>query len=158
MLLCVSALIIFCETPLNWTTRGYYRLIQFQLLYSFLHHMPWPVNRVENTKIPLWERSIFCNFQNASPRKCCDHFLRNSTQSKYSRILLYKVVEYQLVLSFLYHLAWPLYMVEKSKLLCLRVNLIFLDFPKKLERSRDLTAGVPRDLAPYVSREQRPFR
>ena len=33
------------------------------------------------------ERSIFCNFQNASPHNCSGHFPRNSTQLHYSRVL-----------------------------------------------------------------------
>jgi len=83
----VSATAIFWETPLNWTTIGYYKLVECQRLYSFLHHLPRPVNMVENSIFPLWERSIFCNFQNASPRKCSRHFLRNSTPLKYYRVL-----------------------------------------------------------------------
>ena len=84
----VSALVIFWETPLNWSTIGYYKLVQCQLLHSFVHHLQWPANMVEKSILPwLWERSIFFNFQNACPRKCSGHFLRNSTQLKYYRIL-----------------------------------------------------------------------
>jgi len=39
------------------------------------------------SKFPLLDSSIFCNFQNASLRKCSGHCPRNSTQLKYSRIL-----------------------------------------------------------------------
>ncbi len=50
-------------------------------------HLPWRVNLAEKLKFPLWERSIFCNFENPSPRQCSGSFLRNSTQWKYYRIL-----------------------------------------------------------------------
>ena len=84
----VSAPAIFWETSLNWSTVGYNKLLQYQLLYSFVSHLQWPANMVEKSILPwLWERSIFFNFQNASPRKCSGHFLSNSTLLNYSRIL-----------------------------------------------------------------------
>ena len=84
----VSALAISRETLLSDTTAGYYKLVEYQLPYSFLHHLPWPANMVENPKFTsLWDRWIFCNFQNACPRNCSGHFPRYSTQLHYSRIL-----------------------------------------------------------------------
>ena len=77
----VSPLGIFWETPLNESTNGYYKLVEYHLLYSFLYYVTWPANMVEKSKIaPLWEIWIFFNFQNACPRKCCGHFLRSSTE------------------------------------------------------------------------------
>ena len=84
----VSALLIFRETPPNWSTVGYHKLVEFQLRYSFLSYLPWPINMVENMKFPwMGEIMIFCNFQNACPRKCACKFLGNSIKLKYSVIL-----------------------------------------------------------------------
>lgn len=87
-LLWINGMTIFCETPLNWSMPAYNKLVEYQLLDSFLHYLPWPLKMVEKSIFaPFWERSIFCHFQNASPRKWSGHFLRNSTQSKSSIML-----------------------------------------------------------------------
>ena len=84
----VSALTIFRETPLNYTTLGYYKLVEYQLLYSLLHHLPWLANMVEKSKIYVIMGYVdFCNLRNACPPQCCGHFLRNPTQLHSSRIL-----------------------------------------------------------------------
>ena len=57
MHLLVSAVAIFCETPLNYTTRGYYKLVEYQRLYSFLHHFTRPVNMAEKSKFPFWSKN-----------------------------------------------------------------------------------------------------
>ena len=82
-----SAMAIFRETPLNYTTTEYYNLVLHQPLWLFLHHCHDLLTWSRNTDISILVRSIFCYFQNASPRKCSGHFLRNSTQLKYCRIL-----------------------------------------------------------------------
>jgi len=46
----VSALTIFRETLLSYTTRAYYKVVEYQLLYLFLYHLPSPVNMVEKSK------------------------------------------------------------------------------------------------------------
>ena len=43
---------------------------------SFLLHFAWILSEVD-----------FCNFRNACLRKCVGHFLRNSTQLRYTRVL-----------------------------------------------------------------------
>ena len=50
----VSGLAIFWDIPLKWTTLGYYQMVEYQLLYTFLHLLPWPVNMVEKSKIPIF--------------------------------------------------------------------------------------------------------
>ena len=83
----VSALAIFWETPLNWSTTWYNKLLECQLLYALLHYLSRPVNMVANSILPLWKTLIFCDFENAFPRKCSGHFLGNSTQVKYYGVL-----------------------------------------------------------------------
>ena len=46
----VSALAIFRETVLSYTTHGYYKLVEYQLLYLVVHHLPSPVNMLEKSK------------------------------------------------------------------------------------------------------------
>ena len=66
-------------TQLNYL--GYYKLVEYQLLYSFIHHLLWRVNMVENSKFAqLWETSIFGKFQHASLRNFRGHFSRHFTQ------------------------------------------------------------------------------
>ncbi len=83
----VSAWAIFDETPSNESNIGYYKLIEYQLQYAFLHHLPWPVNMVEIFKCPLWDMLIFCDFQNPSPRQCYVLFAWYSCQLSSHRIL-----------------------------------------------------------------------
>ena len=49
----VSAVAIFCETPLSNSTHGYYKLVEYQLLYSFVPHLPGPLNMVAKIELPL---------------------------------------------------------------------------------------------------------
>ena len=122
-----SALAIFRDTPLNKTPPGYYQLTQYHLHYSFLPHLPWPVNMVEKSKFTLWERSISCNFQHASPWKCSGNFLRNFTHANYPWLLPSTVVAYPLRISFLHHLPWP---VNKDKKLDIFTGQNALFFPQ----------------------------
>ena len=50
----VSALAIFRETPLSCCTHGYYKLVEYQLLYTFVHHLPGPVNMVKISIFSLY--------------------------------------------------------------------------------------------------------
>ena len=81
-----SGVVIFGETPLNWTPTRYCRLMEFQLSYSFLlHHFAGPVNMLTFSNFALWED--FFDFQNACTRKWCGHFRWNSTELKSHKIL-----------------------------------------------------------------------
>ncbi len=46
-------LAISWETPLNWSTVGYYKLVNSQLQYVFLHLLPTPLNMVKNHDFQL---------------------------------------------------------------------------------------------------------
>ena len=84
--ICVQ--LIFWETLLKWSTLGYFKLVRYQLLNSFVQHFPWSLNMLENVIFASQlDRSFFCNFQHASPRKCSGHFVQNCTQLYYCGIL-----------------------------------------------------------------------
>ena len=120
----VSAPAIFWDTPLNWSSLWYYQLVEYQLLYCFLRHLPWPVKMVKKSKFPLWDRSIFCNFKNASPRKCSVIFWE--TPLNWSALGYCKLVEFQRLYSFLPRLTCPVYMVEKpTKITMSEITNIF---------------------------------
>jgi len=72
--------------PMDWNVSTCISC-KFQKKRVFLFHVPHCLNMVEKWYFPLWERSIWCNFQNASPRKCSGHFPANFTQLKYYWVL-----------------------------------------------------------------------
>ena len=83
-----SDLAISWQTPLNWSTLWYFKLMELQHLSSFLSQKFWPLNSPKNVSCAqLWDIMILVDFQNHHPRKCWGCFPRNSTRLKYSRIL-----------------------------------------------------------------------
>ncbi len=58
-----SGVIIFAETPLNWSTIEYYKLMQLQLLCSFVSQKNSPLNMAINRDIPSCETGKRDNVQ-----------------------------------------------------------------------------------------------
>ena len=50
----VSAAAISEETPLGCSSVWYYKQVEYQLLYSFLPNLPWPVNMVAKFEIVVF--------------------------------------------------------------------------------------------------------
>ena len=92
--LLVSVPAIFRETPLSYTTRGYYKLVEYQLLYSFVYHLPCAVNMLAKIDISImgWGRffAIFkMHLRVSAPPIFRETPLSNTTLGYYT------MVEYQ---------------------------------------------------------------
>ena len=75
--------------------------MRLQVLCSFLSQKFWCLNMAPERLInEIWDIMIFVDFQNASPRKCCEHFPANYTQLKYSCVLQTNAVRVSALISF----------------------------------------------------------